>query len=116
MTDIIQRAPSQWETPPGPPPDSPDQRANRPSLARFGIALAVAAVSDAMAFWLEILFPLQVALDVVTAIVLYTILGRRWALLPGLISEAIPGMGIFPVWILVVASVYAYDDIKARRR
>jgi hypothetical protein len=116
MTDIIQHAPSHWETPPRPPADSPGRQTNRPSRAQFGIALAIAAVSDALAFWLEIILPLQIALDIVTAFVLYRILGRRWGLLPGLIAEAIPGMGIFPVWILVVASVYVYDDIKARKR
>ncbi len=116
MTDIIQHAPSQWETPNGPPAEQPRQYSNRPSRVQFGIALVVAAVSDALAFWIEIILPLQVALDIVTAFVLYRILGRRWGLLPGLIAEAIPGMGVFPVWILVVASVYVYDDIKARKK
>jgi hypothetical protein len=32
--------------------------------------------------------------------------------LPGLIAEAIPGMGIFPVWVLVVLSIIIYDGIK----
>jgi hypothetical protein len=54
----------------------------------------------------------QWALDIGTAFLLFLILGRRWALLPGLIAEAIPGMGVFPVWILVVASIAVYDGIK----
>jgi hypothetical protein len=33
-----------------------------------------------------------------------------------LIAEAIPGMGVFPVWVLVVTSIIVYDDIKARRK
>jgi hypothetical protein len=36
--------------------------------------------------------------------------------LPGLVAEAIPGMGVFPVWILVVLSLIVYDDIKARKK
>jgi hypothetical protein len=32
-----------------------------------------------------------------------------------LVAEAIPGMGVFPVWILVVLSLIVYDDIKARK-
>jgi hypothetical protein len=84
----------------------------RPSRTRMAIAFGVAAVSDVLSIWTVPLPPLQLALDVATAIVLFVILGRRWALLPGLIAEAIPGMGIFPVWILVVASILVYDGIK----
>jgi hypothetical protein len=84
----------------------------RPSRARLAIALAVAGASDILSFWTVIAPPLQWALDVGTAFVLFLILGRRWALLPGLIAEAIPGMGIFPVWILVVVSIAVYDGVK----
>jgi hypothetical protein len=84
----------------------------RPSRARLAIAFAVAAVSDFLSFWTVIAAPVQWALDVGTAFVLFLILGRRWALLPGLIAEAIPGMGVFPVWILVVLSIAIYDGIK----
>jgi hypothetical protein len=55
-------------------------------------------------------------IDLVTAVLLFLILGRRWAILPGLIAEAIPGMGVFPVWVLVVLSIIVYDDIKVRKR
>ena len=84
----------------------------RPSRTRLAIAFAVAAVSDILSFWTVIAVPVQWALDVGTAAVLFLILGRRWALLPGLIAEAIPGMGVFPVWILVVLSIAVYDGIK----
>jgi len=84
----------------------------RPSRARLAIAFAVAAVSDFLSFWTVIAAPVQWALDLGTAFILFLILGRRWALLPGLIAEAIPGMGVFPVWILVVLSISIYDGIK----
>ena len=84
----------------------------RPSRTRLGIAFGVAAVSDIFAIFTTIAPPAQVALDVGTAAVMFLILGRRWALLPGLIAEAIPGMGVFPVWILVVLSIAVYDGIK----
>jgi hypothetical protein len=58
---------------------------------------------------------MQWVIDLVTASLLFLILGRRWAILPGLVAEAIPGMGIFPVWVLVVLSLIVYDDIKARK-
>src|SRR5262245_26809749 len=88
---------------------------SRPSRKAFALALVVAAVSDALAFWVDLFLPLQWALDIATAIVLFLILGRRWAILPGLIAEAIPAVGVFPAWILVVISVILYDDIKGIR-
>ena len=93
-------------------PDQPIAPYKRHSRVTIGLALGVAAVSDVLAIWTVPLPPLQLALDVATAIVLFVILGRRWALLPGLIAEAIPGMGIFPVWVLVVLSIIIYDGIK----
>jgi len=84
----------------------------RPSRKRLAIAFGVAAVSDFAAIFTTVAPPAQVALDFATAAVLFLILGRRWALLPGLIAEAIPGMGVFPVWILVVLSIGIYDGIK----
>ena len=88
----------------------------RHSRVRLGLAFGVAAVSDILSFWTVIAPPVQWALDVSTAFILFLILGRRWALLPGLIAEAIPGMGVFPVWILVVASIAVYDGIKKPSR
>jgi hypothetical protein len=90
-------------------PLAPFKRHSRSILA---LAFAVAAFSDVVAIWLTIAPPLQIALDAATAVILFLILGRRWALLPGLIAEAIPGMGIFPVWVLVVLSIIIYDGIR----
>jgi hypothetical protein len=88
----------------------------RPSRKRHAAAFLVAAISDFLSFWTVFAPPMQWAIDLVTASLLFLILGRRWALLPGLVAEAIPGMGVFPVWILVVLSLIVYDDIKARKR
>ncbi len=87
----------------------------RLSRARLAMAFGVAAASDFLSIWTEFAPPLQWLLDLGTAGLLFLILGRRWALLPGLIVEAIPGMGVFPVWILVVLSLFAYDEIKSRK-
>ena len=89
--------------------------AKRPSWKRLAMAFAVAAVSDVLSYAIALVLPLQWALDMATAFLLFLILGRRWAILPGLIAEAIPGMGVFPVWVLVVLSIILYDDIRARR-
>jgi hypothetical protein len=88
----------------------------RHSRAKLAIAFAVAAVSDFFSIWTEFAPPLQWAVDLGTSFVLFLILGRRWALLPGLIAEAIPGMGVFPVWVLVVLSIAIYDGIKKSPR
>jgi len=87
----------------------------RPSRKRQAFAFLVAAVSDFLSFWTVLAPPMQWLIDLGTAGLLFLILGRRWAILPGLIAEAIPGMGVFPVWILVVLSIIVYDDIKIRK-
>jgi hypothetical protein len=95
--------------------DLPSQ-AKRPSRKLLLVALGVAAVSDLLSLGVDLILPAQWALDVVTAFLIFLILGRRWAILPGLIAEAIPGLGVFPVWVLVVISIILYDDIKVRKR
>jgi hypothetical protein len=94
------------------PPVSAAQPARRYSRGKVAIAFGVAAVSDILSIWLTFLPPAQLAVDLVTALVLFWILGKRWALLPGFIAEAIPGVGVFPVWVLVVLSILAYDGFK----
>jgi hypothetical protein len=84
----------------------------RISWGKLALALGVAGVSDLVSFWTELIPPLQWAVDLSTALLLFLILGRRWAILPGLVAEAIPGMGVFPVWILVVLSIFVYDEIR----
>jgi hypothetical protein len=97
-----------------PPPDvqAPVQR---PSRKRQAIAFLIAAVSDFLSFWMVLAPPMQWLIDLATALLLFLVLGRRWAILPGLIAEAIPGMGVFPVWVLVVLSIIVYDDIRGRK-
>jgi len=83
----------------------------RHSRTQMGLAFGVAAVSDILS-WVALVPPFDWLLDAATAFALFLILGKRWALLPGLVAEAIPGMGVFPVWVLVVLSIIAYDGIK----
>ena len=56
--------------------------------------------------------PVQWMVDLVTALLLFGLLGWRWALLPGLVAEAIPGVAVFPVWLLVVASVALWGKMQ----
>jgi hypothetical protein len=83
--------------------------ASSTSRTRFAIAFGVAAISDAASFATEFVPPIQWAVDLTTSALLFLVLGRRWAILPGLIAEAIPGLAAFPVWILVVLSILLYD-------
>jgi hypothetical protein len=92
------------------------QPIRRLSRLRLALAFAVAGVSDFVSIWTEFAPPAQWLVDLATAGLLFLILGRRWALLPGLILEAIPGMGVFPVWILVVGSLVLYDEIRSHHR
>jgi hypothetical protein len=50
--------------------------------------------------------------DLLTALCLFGLLGWRWVLLPGLVAEAIPGVAVLPVWLLVVASVALWGEIQ----
>ena len=75
-------------------------------------AFAVATVSDIVLMGLEVVPVVQLFVDVVTALLLFLILGRRWAIIPGLIAEAIPGVSIFPFWIMVVAAIAVWGEIK----
>lgn len=86
------------------------------SRAKMALAFGVAAVSDVISIWITFVPPAQIAVDLVTALVLFWVFGKRWALLPGFIAEAIPGVGVFPVWVLVVLSILVYDGIKRPAR
>ena len=79
---------------------------------RLVLAFTVAALSDVLAVAVALVPPLQWLLDVVTAFLLFLILGRQWLILPGLIAEAIPGIAVFPFWVLVVASIAVWGKIS----
>ncbi len=83
---------------------------------RLVAAFAVAAASDILAAAFAFVPPLQWTLDVVTAAALFVILGRQWVILPALIAEAIPGLAVFPFWLLVVGSIALWGTVKPLRR
>ncbi|MBZ5538726.1 MAG: hypothetical protein LAO31_22500 [Acidobacteriia bacterium] len=95
------------------PPETPiphgvqPQPPSRPhfSRKRLVLAFAVAAVADGLSLFLTFTPPVQWVVDLVTAILLFMVLGWQWILLPGLIMEAIPGLYVLPFWVLVVAAV-----------
>jgi hypothetical protein len=81
------------------------------SKTRLALAFLIAATSDVVSFWTELVPPVQWAVDLVTALLPFMVLGWRWALLPGFMAEAIPGVAAFPVWTLVVAAVALWGRI-----
>jgi hypothetical protein len=97
-----------------PPVDQPRVPVRR--KARLIAAFAVAAVSDILAAMFAWAPPVQWTLDIVTAASLFFILGRQWIILPALIAEAIPGLAVFPFWLLVVGSIALWGTIKPAGR
>ena len=73
-------------------------------------ALILAAASDAASFGLNWALPLQVAVDFLTALALWAVLGFRWPLFLALMVEAVPGVAVFPTWTLAVAAMMATDS------
>jgi hypothetical protein len=74
----------------------------------------MAASADALSVILTLAPPVQWAADLLTAILLFMVLGSQWILLPGLIMEAIPGLYVFPFWVLVVGAIAAWGTARPK--
>jgi len=78
---------------------------------RKNAALAVAGLSDltqmifAPAFLEGAGSPFDVALDVVTAVIILLIVGFEWRLALALAAELVPGVDLFPTWTAIVLSM-----------
>ena len=81
---------------------------------RLALAFIMAALADGLSFFLTLTPPVQWAADLVTAILLFMVLGWQWILLPGLIMEAIPGLYVFPFWVLVVGAVAMWGTARPK--
>lgn len=82
------------------------------SKMRFGLALGIAAIADALGAFGTVVPPLVWVVDVLTAFLLFMVLGWRWLLLPGLILEAIPGVAVMPFWLLVVGAIAVWGTAR----
>jgi hypothetical protein len=97
--------------PPAPPElakPSTETKTSRPlkfPIWRLALAFVIAGVSDVIGAFASLAPPIAWAIDVVTAVLLFVVLGWQWLLLPGLVLEAIPGVGIVPFWLLVVGAI-----------
>jgi hypothetical protein len=72
-------------------------------------AMILGAISDAISFGLAFSGPFEVAADLITAVALFAILGFRWPLFIPLVVEAIPGVAVFPTWVVAIAAMAAAD-------
>jgi len=96
---------------PGNQPASADAASSKLSrLSKFSkkqlaLAFVVAGISDLIGAFVTLVPPIGWALDIVTAVLLFMVLGWQWLLLPGLALEAIPGVGVVPFWLLVVGAI-----------
>src|SRR6516165_3196126 len=85
--------------------ETPSSNTLKFSKKRLALAFVIAGISDAIGAFTTLLPPIGWAVDLVTALLLFMVLGRQWLLLPGLALEAIPGLGILPFWLLVVGAI-----------
>jgi hypothetical protein len=88
-------APSELEKP------STETAASTPlkfSVLRLALAFVIGAFASLTP-------PIGWAVDVMTAALLFVVLGWQWLLLPGLVLEAIPGVGVLPFWLLMVGAI-----------
>jgi hypothetical protein len=84
------------------------------SKKRLALAFAIAGTSDAVAVFTAFAPPIMLVVDLVTAILLFIVLGWRWLLLPGLVLEAVPGVGVVPIWLLVVAAIAVWGTARPK--
>ncbi len=104
-----------WEVLPPEDPSRPDEPvAGAGRRGRITVAMVIAIASDVASVWLEFLPPVQWALDGITALLLFLILGRQWMLLPALVAEAVPGLAVLPAWVLVVMSIAVWGTVSPR--
>ena len=75
------------------------------SVLRLALAIVIAGVSDVIGAFASLAPLIGWAVDVVTAALLFVMLDWQWLLLPGLVLEAIPGVGVLPFWLLVVGAI-----------
>lgn len=109
--------------PPEPPPEfiettvcSDDEKKLPLGLTkeRLAVAFAIAGISDALSAFTAFAPPLDWVVDFITAVLLFIVLGWHWMLLPGLVMEAMPGVGVFPFWVLVVGAIAVWGTTKPK--
>ena len=96
------------------PSPSTEGRSLPLSKRRLVLALVIAAAADAVGLFVTLAPPVVWAVDLVTALLLFFVLGWRWFLLPGLVLEAIPGVAALPFWLLVVGAIVVWGTPRPK--
>ena len=86
------------------------------SKKQLALAFAIAAISDVIGAFFTLAPPLVWTVDALTVVMLFAVLGWHWLLLPGLLMEAIPGVGILPLWLLVVGAITVLGTARPKLR
>ena len=79
--------------------------------------MAIALVSDGLSFFLSptvIAEPLVIGIDLVTGVLIWFALGRPMLLFAVFLAEAIPGVGMVPLWTMVVALLATTGRLPGR--
>lgn len=79
---------------------------------RLFFAFAVAISADTLFAWTEFMPVVGWFVDFGVALALFVLLGFRWALVPVLVVELIPGLALFPTWTLAVTSLALFGQRK----
>lgn len=98
------------------PAPEPNSHLQRIGMLRIIVAFVVSAISDAVSIAAEIVPPVEIAVDLVTACLLWMLLGWRWVMLPAFIAEAIPGLAMFPTWLLVTTACVVSPKVKSGKQ
>lgn len=80
-------------------------------------ALLIAAASDIICGAIDATgagFVATIPLDIITAMALWAVLGRPMLLLVALVAEALPGVGMLPLWSAVVIAIAMTGGIPGR--
>lgn len=113
MSDKLPIKPDSPSGPPS-PPSSQTGAVPRFSNKRLAVALAIAAASDIISSLTTAAPPIQWIVDFVTALLLFVVLGWQWLLLPGLVMEAVPGVGVLPFWVMVVGAIAVWGTARPK--
>lgn len=81
---------------------------------RIILAFAVAGMSDLIGGIFTLVPPIYIPLDLATGAAIWFALGRPVLVLAVLVLEAIPGVGLVPLWTLVVAMIVFIGKLPGR--
>lgn len=76
---------------------------------RFILAFLVALTADTVGAPLG---SFNIVFDVFVAIILIVILGFNWMIIPALLVECVPGLGVFPTWAMAIMAIAGWKTIK----